>query len=302
MRAGFVGLGNMGWPMARNLAQAGYHLTVRDADDARQARFVADHGAVAANAPADFAGVDVLVTMLPDDRAVAEAVLEWEGGIAGVLDPGSVVLDMSSSNPRGTRALGEQLSQRGIGLVDAPVSGGVARAETGTLSLMVGGDDEFVGRVQPVLEVLGGPQFRTGPLGSGHAAKALNNFVCAGTYTVTAEALAIGLRFGLDAETMVGVLNGSTGRSFVSEVVFQDHILPGGYGTGFALHLLAKDVGIAADLAEAADLDAPAVGLVDRRWSEAAASLGRGSDHSEAHKQWWPADFTAQARGTDEDA
>ena len=139
-RIGFVGLGKMGWPMASNLAAAGYELTVRDIDASVQDRFVAAHGGVAAVTPGDLAGVQVVITMLPDDGVVRDALLDWDGGIAAVLAPGSLVIDMSSSNPRGTRALAETLGQRGIGLIDAPVSGGVPRAETGELSIMIGGD------------------------------------------------------------------------------------------------------------------------------------------------------------------
>jgi 3-hydroxyisobutyrate dehydrogenase len=281
---GFVGLGNMGRPMAQNLARAGFALVVHDLDRERAAGFAAEHGC----ALGDFSPAEVVVTMLPDDRAVREAVLD--GGVADALRPGSVVVDMSSSNPRGTRSLGDVLAGRGIALVDAPVSGGVPRAETATLAIMVGGDDEdAVARARPVLEALGDRLFRTGPLGSGHAMKALNNYAAAAAYAAATEALEIGRGFGLDPETMVEVINTSTGRSFVSEVVLREHVVTGRYATGFALGLLAKDVAIAADLAEAAAVDAPVCRLVSRRWSEAAGELGFTADHSEAHKQWWPA-------------
>ena len=284
---GFVGLGMMGWPMARNLAAAGYPLVVRDADTALQERFAVEHGSVAATAPAAFAETGVVVTMLPDDKVVQSVVLEWEGGIARALPQGAVVVDMSSSNPVGTIVLGERLAPLGIGLVDAPVSGGVLRAESGTLTLMIGGDDEqAIARARPVLEVLGERLFRTGPLGSGHAMKSLNNFVGGATYAVVAEALTVGKRYGLDPDTMIEVMNASTGRSFNTETVFADHVLTGKYATGFALGLLAKDVGIAASLADTSDVEAPICGLVARRWAEAAAVGGAG-DHSEAHKYWW---------------
>jgi 3-hydroxyisobutyrate dehydrogenase len=205
---------------------------------------------------------------------------------------------MSSSNPVGTKVLGERLTPLGIGLVDAPVSGGVPRAESGTLTLMIGGDDEeAIARVEPVLEVLGDQLFRTGPLGSGHAMKSLNNFVGGATYAVVAEALTVGMRYGLDPDTMIDVMNASTGRSFNTEIVFTDHVLTGKYATGFALGLLAKDVGIAASLADTSKVDAPICGLVARRWAEAAADLGAASDHSEAHKHWWNGRLDAGAKG-----
>ena len=138
LRVGFVGLGNMGAPMVRNLAKAGFALTLHDANEAVRAADRRGGGRDCSARAADFARVDVVVTMLPDDRAVAAVMLEWEGGIASALRSGAVVVDMSSSNPAGTIKLGEALEQSGIGLVDAPVSGGIARAVTGTLALMAG--------------------------------------------------------------------------------------------------------------------------------------------------------------------
>jgi 3-hydroxyisobutyrate dehydrogenase len=288
-RVGLVGLGMMGWPMARNLATAGCELVVRDTDQARQASFVAEFGGVAAESPAAFAGTGIVVTMLPDDRVVQDVLLGWEGGIAPALPAAAVVVDMSSSNPDGTKETGARLASFGIAFVDAPVSGGVPRAESGTLTLMIGGDDEeAIARARPVLEVLGERLFRTGPLGSGHAMKALNNFVGGGTYALVVEALAVGQRYGLDPVTMIDVMNASTGRSFNTEHVVKEHVLTGAYATGFALGLLAKDVGIAATLAASAEIDAPMLELASRRWAEAAGQLGDSADHSEAHKGWWP--------------
>lgn len=283
---GFIGLGNMGWLMARNLRQAGRDVVVHDLDTERSAGFVAEFGGTAASGPEDFAPVAVVVTMLPDGRAVAQALLK--GGGAAALRDGAVVVDMSSSSPLHTRELGPKLAELGVALVDAPVSGGIARADSGELTLMVGGDDETaIAAATPVLEVLGARIFRTGPLGSGHAMKALNNYCGAAAYAVTAEALAIGQHFGLSGEVMIDVINNSTGRSFNSEVVFKGDVLTGRYGTNFALALLAKDVGIAASLAEASELDTPVVALVSERWAQALEALGQGRDHSEAHKGWW---------------
>jgi 3-hydroxyisobutyrate dehydrogenase len=291
---GFVGVGTMGKLMAANLARAGFALVIRDADPGAQQRFIAACGGEPAAAPQSFATTGVVVTMLPDGAAVREAVLGWEGGIAAALPPGAVVLDMSSSDPVGTTVLARDLVPLGIRLVDAPVSGGITRAESGTLSLMVGGEDEDAfDRVRPVLEVLGARIFRTGRTGSGHAMKALNNFLGAAAYTTAAEALAVGHEFGLDPRVMLDVINTSTGRSFNTEVVLKDDVITGRYGTRFALGLMAKDVGIAADLAEAVGVDAPACQLMRRRWAEAAEDLGFAADHSEAHKRWWPIDLRA---------
>jgi 3-hydroxyisobutyrate dehydrogenase len=207
---------------------------------------------------------------------------------------------MSSSDPVATLALADDLAPVGIRVIDAPVSGGITRAEAGTLSLMVGGrDEDAFTRVRAVLETVGERIFRTGPLGSGHAMKALNNFLGAAAYTTAAEALAIGHEFGLDPRVMLDVVNASTGRSFNTEHVLKEDVITGRYGTGFALGLLAKDVGIAAELAAAVGVDAPACQLVSRRWAEALAGLGFAADHSEAHKRWWPIDLRAGAAGTE---
>lgn len=287
LKVGFVGLGNMGWPMARNLARAGFQLTVRDADRGRQERFAAEHACTAANVPAAFQPVDAVITMLPTGRIVREVMLEWAGGIAATLRAGTVVVDMSSSEPTGTRDLGRELAKRDIALVDAPVSGGVPRAEAGTLSIMIGADDaSAVGRIRPLLEVLGQKLFETGALGSGHAMKALNNFVAAAGYTAAAEALIVGRKFGLDPGIIVEILNASTGRNFSTEYTFKDHILTGKYATGFALGLLAKDVAIAAGLAEAIDADAPLCALLSARWAEACMAAGGAVDHSAAIRHW----------------
>jgi 3-hydroxyisobutyrate dehydrogenase len=295
-RVGFVGLGNMGWPMAHNLHAAGFSLTVHDADRARRSQFASEHGCEEATRADDFAPAGVIVTMLPDDRAVADVVLGWDGGIATGLAPGTVIVDMSSSNPVATRALGDQLAERELELIDAPVSGGITRAADGTLSIMIGTDSEDAfERSRPVLEVLGGRLFRTGPRGSGHAMKALNNFLGAAAYTTLAEALRIGEYFGLEPNGMLDVVNNSTGRSFNSEVVFPQDVVTERYGTGFALGLLAKDAGIAAALADAAEVDAPACHLVAERWAAAAAGLGARADHSEAHKQWAKAPTSSAA-------
>jgi 3-hydroxyisobutyrate dehydrogenase len=284
---GFVGLGNMGWPMARNLHAAGFGLVTRDVDADRQARFAAEHpGALAAASPSAFAVADLVVTMLPNGAIVHDALLGW--GIGPALRPGSLVIEMSSADPSDTLRLAADLASHHVRLVDAPVSGGVPRAVTGELALMVGGADEDVAKAQPALRVLGDParQFRTGGLGTGHAMKALNNVVAAATTCATAEALVVGKRFGLDPAVMIDVINASTGRSFVSEI-FGTEVLTGRYGTGFALGLLAKDVRIAASVAAAAEVDAPVITLTDQRWSKALAQLGPQTDQSQAHQAWW---------------
>ena len=287
LTVGFVGLGNMGWPMAANLHAAGFPLVVRDVAAHTQERFAAAHPSVTvARAPGDFAPAAIVVTMLPDGGAVQDALLGW--GIAAALKPGSIALDMSSSAPTETVKLASEAGSFGIKVVDAPVSGGVPRAVTGELAIMVGGAAGDVAAVQPVLRVLGDPerQFRTGPLGTGHAMKALNNVVAAAISCVTAEALVTGKKYGLDPGTMVDILNASTGRSFVSEFNYGAEVLTGRYGSGFRLALMAKDVRIAASAAASAGVDGPMIALTNERWAAAAGTLDPAADVSQAHQAW----------------
>jgi len=286
-RVGLIGLGTMGWPMAANLVRAGAAVTVFDLDADRVSAFAEEHGCVGATRPSDFADSSIVITMLPDGHVVADVVRNWEGGLLDVLPAGATILDMSSSSPQGTIELFEAAREHGIGVVDAPVSGGLPRATDGTLSIMVGADDEAFAKVEPTLRMLGKSIFRTGPVGSGHAMKALNNVIAATAYAAVAEAIEVGRSYSLDPKTLVDVVNESTGRSFTSEVVFGQHVVTGTYATGFALGLLTKDAGIAADMASSAHVDAPVLQLVAKRWREALAGTEFAADHSRAHTAWW---------------
>lgn len=284
MKVGFIGLGAMGWPMAANLAEAGHDLEVFDLDGDRVADFSRRYRATAVARLTDDWSAETFITMLPNGHIVRSVLLASEGGVA--LAPGSLVVDMSSSEPAGTRQLGEALAAAGIAFVDAPVSGGVPRATDGTLTIMVGGDAAAVQRARPILEVLGQNIFETGGLGTGHAVKALNNFVAAATFMATAEAMLIGQRFGLDPAVLVEILNLSTGRSFHSDLTMKHHVLNERFATGFALALAAKDVRIAAGLAEEVGIDAPMCRLSSASLSAADTELGPGTDISAAIKAW----------------
>jgi 3-hydroxyisobutyrate dehydrogenase len=226
--------------------------------------------------------------MLPDGHVVRSVMLEAsDGGLVKHLKPGSVVIDMSSSDPVGTRALGADLKPSGIVLLDAPVSGAVPRATLAKLAIMIGGDDKAaIEKAKPLLSCMGDRLFETGSLGTGHAMKALNNFIAATGYAAAAEALLIGKRFGLDGSAMIDIINASTGRNFITEMVMKEHVLQGKFATGFAMGLLAKDVRIAADLGEAVKLDAPVSRLIRERWALARDRLGATQDNSKAILSW----------------
>jgi len=288
MRVGFIGIGNMGWPMAGHIARAGHELTVFDIDSEKSSRFAREHNCRAANRLAQIAENEATITMLPTGQIVRDVILQAEdGAFVKALRPGALVIDMSSSEPVGTRELGKVLERAGVAFIDAPVSGAVPRAKTATLAIMIGGNDKAaIERAKPLLMCMGKQLFETGPLGTGHAMKALNNYIAAAGYTAAVEALLIGERFGLNPETMVDILNASTGRNFSTEVMLKEQVLGGKFATGFALGLMAKDVRIAADLGEAVRLDAPLSRLIRARWAHARDRLGAARDTSEAILSW----------------
>jgi 3-hydroxyisobutyrate dehydrogenase len=281
----FIGVGAMGAPMAACIARSGMTVTVYDSAHERAARVGAEHRCRVAAGLDDLALAEFVVTMLPTGQIVRDLYLRE--GLAEKLGRGAIAIDMSSSNPTGTRALGAALADFGIVLLDAPVSGGVPRAAEGALTIMMGGDDKkAIERARPVLRTMGDHLFDTGGLGSGHAMKALNNFVAAAGFAACAEALLAGQRFGLDPRRMVEILNVSTGRNFHTDVVLLEHVVGGKFASGFQLGLLAKDVRIAADLARDVGLDAPLVDLVSQRFDFACDVLGYARDHTEAIKAW----------------
>lgn len=287
-RIGFVGLGMMGRPMTACLAKAGHALSLYDID-AEAARSHAE--AIGAEAAGSLAAAgeacDLVITMLPNAKIVRDAVLGAADGqgIADGLRPGGIVVDMSSSYPSATVQLGEQLAQKGIVLLDGPVSGGVAKAVSGTLAIMLGGNDAAaIERAEPVLTAMG-QVFRTGPLGSGHAIKALNNYVSAAGLVAACEAVIVGRAFGLDPALMTDVFNASTGRNNTTERKIKPFVLTGEYEkAGFALRLMTKDVTAAADLAAELGWALPGLSEAKRLWQEADAALGAGADHTAMHK------------------
>ncbi|HUI59492.1 MAG TPA: NAD(P)-dependent oxidoreductase [Steroidobacteraceae bacterium] len=285
MKVAFVGIGAMGTPMAACIARAGHTLTLYDSARERAQKVATEHNCRAAASIDELGDSEFVVTMLPTGQIVRDLYLRE--GLAKKLRRGTIAVDMSSSDPTGTRALGAELAAHGITLIDAPVSGGVPRAIQGTLTIMIGGDDPAaIERARPLLRAMGDRLFDTGGLGSGHAMKALNNFVAAAGFAACAEALLAGQRFGLDPGRIVEIMNVSTGRSFHTDVVLQEHVVGGKFATGFQLGLLAKDVRIAADLARDLRLDAPVARLVSQRFESARDALGYGRDHTEAIKAW----------------
>jgi 3-hydroxyisobutyrate dehydrogenase len=270
MVVGFIGLGRMGELMSANLARAGFQLQTWD-------KVKPGNRASAREAAA---GADVLITMVPDGKAVESAVTAALPG----LKRGAVVVDMSSSDPATTKRLAKKLAARGVAMVDAPVSGAVAKARDGTLAIMVGGRKQDIARVRPVLARMGTQIFACGGIGAGHATKALNNYLGAAGTIAGFEALLIGTAFGLDPKTLVDVINASTGKNSTTERKIPQQIFTRAFASGFKLALMAKDVGIAAQLSEDTRVPAPYLKQTRKHWRDAERALPAGADHTEIYK------------------
>jgi 3-hydroxyisobutyrate dehydrogenase len=294
LRVGFIGIGNMGWPMAKNILKAGnnvlqadHKLHIFDLDKKRLASFVKEEpGSTGMAEPSAVAKAsNVIVTMLPTGPIVRDVVLDMLE--SGALARGTIIVDMSSSEPTGTRLLAETLAKAGVTLIDAPVSGGIPGAQAGTLTLMIGGnDDTAIERVTPVLQTMGAKLFRTGASGSGDVVKALNNYCSAANFRALSEAVSMGQKFGLDPALILDIINVSSGRSLSSEGAFKNQVITGKYAAGFYLGLLAKDVKIASDLAGELGVSAPVCAVTFNALATAREALGYSADFTAAHKYW----------------
>jgi len=266
----FIGLGLMGSLMTANLEKAGFKVRSYDLNGKGNCR----------SAEEAARGAEVLITMVPDGKAVHKAIMAALPGIAR----GTIVIDMSSSDPAVTRELGALLKKKGIHMLDSPVSGAKAKAADGTLALMVGGDAALLDRARPVLSAMGTEIFHTGGLGSGHATKALNNYLGAAGTAAGMEALLIGERFGLDPKTLIDVINASTGKNSTTERKIPQQLFTGAFASGFSHALMTKDLGIAEGLARSLKVEAPYLKQTLKLWRAALSRLPAGADHTEIYR------------------
>jgi 3-hydroxyisobutyrate dehydrogenase len=268
---GFIGLGVMGEPMVGHLARAGYRLALFDRAPGLAARIASTlDGASAAATPADVARhSDIVVTMVPNGEVVRELV-RAPGGLLEGFRAGALLLDTSSSEPWLTRETAALLVERGVAMVDAPVSGAQWGAQAAELVFMVGGAPADVERVRPLLDILGRAVFHLGATGCGHAMKCLNNLVTAVNFLAVGEGLVIGKRCGLDPAVMTDVLNESTGMSWVSKTHIRQRVTSRSFDDPFKLALMVKDIGIAAELGRSAQLPTPVSALAQQLWRAAA--------------------------------
>ena len=289
---GFIGLGVMGEPMAGHLAKAGHTLALFDVRAGQATRIASTlPGASAPASPADVARrSDIVITMVPNGQVVRDLVAGPEGLLAG-FRPGSLLLDTSSSEPWLTHESGRLLAERGVAMVDAPVSGAQWGAEQAELVFMVGGDSIDVARVRPLLDVMGRAVFHLGPLGAGHAMKCLNNLITSVNFIALAEGLVIGKRYGLDPSVMTDVLNESTGMSWLSQTHVKKRIISRAFDDPFKLALMLKDIGIATELGRTAQLPTPISALTQQLWR--AAALANDPDASVSAMARWVEQQTA---------
>lgn len=277
-RIALIGLGHMGVPMAERWLAAGAGVSGFDPVPEARERLSAAGGMAFASAADAVRDADVAVLMLPHSGIVDPVIADLVS--SGSLAAGDTVIDMGSSQPVRSVENASMLARHGVDFLDAPVSGGVRGVVAGTLAIMAGGPAALVQRVTPLLEVLG-TVAHVGDVGAGHAAKALNNLVSAAHLWMTSEAVLVGEQFGIAPQTLVAVLNASTGRSVSSEVKWPRFILTGAYDSGFQARLLAKDARVAVDLRRSLGLPPLLDEVVAGLWERAAEELPTGADHTE---------------------
>ncbi len=285
-KIGFIGVGHMGGPMAGQLVKRGFDVTAFDLREGALHAFAAEHGGKTAAMLADCGcDADAVIFMVPDDKIVRQVL--FGDGLVGHLRRGTIVIDMSSSAPAGTVAIGKELAQHGIGYVDAPVMGGVVFAKDATLDIMVGGEPAWVERCMPLFEAMGRKLYRCGALGSGHMLKSLANYINACALINTVEAMVIGRKFGLDSQVMADAIDAMcNGRQHPIGKKIVPHVLTRKYGTGMAMQFIAKDVRIAVETAKSIGAAAPLGEKTAELWTAACEKLGGTRDQTEIARYW----------------
>jgi 3-hydroxyisobutyrate dehydrogenase len=283
---GFIGIGNMGAPMAGQLARKGFALTVYDTHAPTAEACAREYGARVARTAAEVGeGADAVIFMLPNGSVVRQVL--FGDGLAARLAPGSIAIDMGTSAPAVTQAIGTELAALGIGYLDAPVMGGVVFAKDASLDIMAGGDAALIERCRPLFDAMGRKLWLCGDLGSAHVLKAMTNYINACAFINTLEAMVIGRKFGLDTTVMAEAIDAMcNGRQHpvVKKVI--PHVLTRKYGTGMAMQLIAKDVRIAVDAAHSVGAAVPLGEATAQLWSAACEQLGGSRDHSEIVRYW----------------
>lgn len=285
LRLGFIGLGQMGVPMALNLLRTGFVVQGYDLNPAVAQAFAEYPGFTLCQSPAEAArDAQAVILMLPDSRIIDALLWSAPENLASQLKPGQTIIDMSSSDPVCSRDNAAKLQAISLKFVDAPVSGGVRRAVDGSLSIMIGGDKADVDAVMPVLGAMGKTLVHVGSAGSGHAVKALNNYVSASGLLAVCEALVAAQKFGIDPHLVNKVFNASTGKNNTTDVKVENFMLSETFNSGFAMALMRKDLSTAHSFIERMGSPADFASLCLSVWSQADSELGKGADHTAMYK------------------
>lgn len=284
MKIGLIGLGNMGGRIGKRLIEQGHQLMVFDVNIEALKHFEKLGAKIVGN-PEELGELNqYIITVLPNAKIVKSTVL-GENGLIKSMKTNSILIDMTSSIPDVTREVGQELDKQGIKMLDAPVSGGVKKAENGTLSIMVGGEEDVFQEVLPILKDIGQNITHVGSLGSGHTIKALNNLISAATMSITSEAIALGVKMGLDPNKMLEVINQSSGRSNSSEIKFPQQVLTRKFEVGFSLDLMCKDLTIAMGMAQKSKVPMLVSSTVFELWKLASATGKGDMDHTAIARQ-----------------
>jgi len=279
-RIAFIGLGNMGLPMAANLAKAGHRITAFDSSADAITKAQAQGLAIASSAREATEGAAVVVSMLPASRHV-EALYLGDGALLDILSPGTLVIDCSTIAPESAKKVGQAAAAKGLAMIDAPVSGGTAGAAAGTLTFIVGGEAAALERARPILQAMGKNIFHMGEAGAGQVAKLCNNMALGVIMAVTGEAIALGVAHGLDAKVLSQMMTVSTSRSWATEVcnpwpgVLENAPASRGYSGGFGSDLMLKDLGLAVEAAMSVGATIP-LGELARNMYALNKQAGRG--------------------------
>ena len=282
-RIGFIGLGRMGAPMVENLLRADFEVAGHDVNAQTGRELAARAGFERAeSAQTCVASVGAVVLMLPDSKVVDR--LLWEApGLVPAMQPGTLIIDMGSSDPLRSRSNAERLGGHGLDFIDAPVSGGVKRAIDGTLTIMAGGALQSFERARPVLQAMGKTLIHVGGAGAGHAVKALNNYVSAAGLIAVSEALVAAEKFGIDPHVVNQAFNASTGRNNTTDLKVENFMLSKRYDSGFALALMRKDVQTASQFIDGMGTPGRFARECLGVAIEAEEALGAGADHTAVH-------------------
>jgi 3-hydroxyisobutyrate dehydrogenase len=280
MKIGFIGLGNMGLPMAINLLKAGHEVTGFDLVQGQIDAFAAAGGKVATSAHATADGADVVISMLPASRHV-EGLYLGTNGLIAYANPKTILIDCSTISPKVAQAVAAEAKAKGFAMVDAPVSGGTAGAQAGTLTFMVGGENSVVECIRPILERMGKNIFHAGGSGAGQTVKVCNNMLLGIQMLGTSEALRLGIANGMDPKVLSDIMSKSSGRNWALELynpcpgVMENVPSSKGYAGGFGVDLMLKDMGLAIENAQDLGASVP-LGELSQQLYESHSKAGNG--------------------------